>query len=150
MRVFIGKYDTEDDRKISVKLHKYDTWSMDSTLAYIIHPMLVQLKETKHGSPGVDDEDVPENIRSIHSTTKENEWDSDSLVHDRWNWVLDEMIWAFKTINEDWEDEFHTPPVGEWSIDNFGAVDMIGLQKVQDRMTNGFKLFGKYYQSLWD
>ena len=151
MRVFIGKYNAEDDRKISVKLHKYDTWNMDSTLAYIIHPMLVQLKETKQGSHQVDDEDVPENIRSTNSNIpKENYWDTDEFIHDRWNWILDEMIWAFKTINEEWEDEFHTPPVGEWSIDNFGTVDMIGRQKVQDRMTNGFRLFGKYYQNLWD
>ena len=46
-------------RKIEVRIDKYDTWNMDNTLAHIILPMLKQLKETKHGSPLVDDEDLP-------------------------------------------------------------------------------------------
>lgn len=141
-----------DRKRRTVKVHidEYDTWNMDSTLAHIIHPMLVQLKETKHGSPHVDDEDVPENIRSTFAKPKENEWDSDEFLHERWDWVLDEMIWAFKNINEEWEEEFHTPPEGKWSVENFGTIDIEGRQKVQDRMTNGFRLFGKYYQGLWD
>ena len=46
-------------QKINVRIDKHDTWSMDHTLAHIILPMLKQLKETKHGAPNVDDEDVP-------------------------------------------------------------------------------------------
>ena len=33
---------------------------------------------------------------------------------------------------------------------NFKTVDYEGMQKRQDRMANGFILFGKYYESLWD
>ena len=36
---------------------------MDHTLANIILPMLKQLQATKHGSPMVDIEDVPEELR---------------------------------------------------------------------------------------
>jgi hypothetical protein len=41
MKVYIGPYKkTSDERKIDVRIDKYDTWNMDSTLAYIILPML--------------------------------------------------------------------------------------------------------------
>ena len=47
-----------------VKIDRWDTWSMDHTLGQIALPMLRQLKATKHGAPLVDDEDVPEELRS--------------------------------------------------------------------------------------
>ena len=47
-----------------VKIDYWDTWSMDHTLSPIILPMLKQLKETKQGSPFVDDADVPEHLWS--------------------------------------------------------------------------------------
>ena len=53
------------DRKIKVHIDKYDTWSMNNTLAHIILPMLKQLRDTKHGSQFVDDEDVPAHMRQI-------------------------------------------------------------------------------------
>ena len=36
-----------------VKIDRYDTWSMDHTLADIILPMLKQLNTEKHGAPNV-------------------------------------------------------------------------------------------------
>jgi hypothetical protein len=114
---------------------------MDSTLANIILPMLKQLKETKHGSPFTDMEDVPEHLRG---TTTED-WDAQHTfdfynehkinegindIHARWNWIMDEMIFAFemKVKDADW--------AASW-------------EECQ-RMENGFRLFGKYYQGLWD
>ncbi len=64
-----------------VKIDKWDTWSMDHTLSIIVLPMLKQLQETKHGSPLIDDEDVPENLRSTAAPPKENEWDTDDNLH---------------------------------------------------------------------
>ena len=91
-----------------VKIDYWDTWSMDHTLSYIIVPMLKQLKATKHGAPYVDDEDVPERLRSTNAKPKENDWDTDEFHFDRFDWVLDEMIWAFeqKTIDNDEEAFF--------------------------------------------
>ena len=77
-------------------IDRWDTWSMDHSLAPIILPMLVQLNNTKHGSPFTDDEDVPESIRSTNAAPKENEHEVDEFHHARWEWVLDEMIWAFE------------------------------------------------------
>lgn len=130
------------DRKIDyVKIDRWDTWSMDSTLAPIILPMLKQLQATKHGAPNVADEDVPEYLRSHMAQPKENEWDADSLWHMRWDWVLGEMIFAFEKLNEeDWEQEFFKDKT--WDKENW--------QKVSDRIDNGLLLFGKYYRALWD
>jgi hypothetical protein len=112
---------------------------MDDTLSHIIYPMLIQLKETKHGSPWVEDEDVPEHLRSTNAEPKENEWDTDSLFHDRWDWVLDEMIWAFEhKVDDGWTNKYYE------------TNDYEGLRAEQNRMKNGFRLFGKYYEGLWD
>ena len=139
-----------------VKIDQYDTWSLDHTLAHIIHPMLVQLNESKHGAPYTDDEDVPEYLRSHMAQPKENEWDTDSLHFMRWDWIIGEMIWAFEQeLKDDDEDQFfdHTESRG---IKDFNEsmkklkVDHEGLEAHQKRKANGFRLFGRYYQNLWD
>lgn len=157
-----------------IKIDRWDSWSMDHTLTPIILPMLKQLKATKHGSPFVDDEDVPEHLRSTAAPPKENEWDTDANHHARWDWVIDEMIFAFAHKADDsWEDEFRsgehdmvwTPvdaagnevPKGEHKYYRMDRgpkdtykCDYEGMKVVEDRIQNGFRLFGKYYQGLWD
>lgn len=160
----INKYLDDKKRKVVVKLHNYDTWGMDSTLAYIILPMLKQLKATKHGSPFVDDEDVPENLRSTAALPKENEYDTDNNHHKRWDWILNEMIWTFEQKNRDWWAEDYIIEHGEIDFDverdetgfkplkwkKEGKYDREGEKAHQARMSNGFRLFGKYFESLWD
>ncbi len=48
MKVSIGKYPKKGEQKISVRIDPWDTWSMDRTLALIVHPMLKQLHKTNH------------------------------------------------------------------------------------------------------
>jgi hypothetical protein len=164
-----------------VKIDRYDTWSMDHTLADIILPMLKQMKATKHGSPTVDDDDIPDHLRG---TTTED-WDAQHTfdfyrehqiqegerdIHARWEWVLDEMIFAFEHyVDDTWEEAFrsgehdmiHVPC--EWYEDGRPKLysiekgpndtyvcDYEGMNKVYKRMENGFCLFGKYYRGLWD
>ena len=128
MSTFCNWVESKRKRKIQVRIDKYDTWSMDVTLSYIILPMLKQLKETKHSAAEVDDKDVPKKLRSTSAPEKENEWDLDDNWFARWDWVLDEMIWAF----------------------NFHLEEDSWPEKHDKRMQNGFRLFGKYYQNLWD
>ena len=161
-------------RTIRVKIDRWDTWSMDHTLSHIILPMLRQLKETKHGAPFTEDQDVPEHLRSTAAEPKENEWDTDSNHFLRWEWIMDEMIFAFECEQDDsWEDAFRS---GEFDsvwipVDRDGndvpkedaklyrmgngpnhtyQCDYEGMKVVQARISNGFRLFGKYYQGLWD
>jgi len=152
---------SKKERNIKIRIDKYDTWNMDNTLALIILPMLKQLKSTKHGSPLVDDEDVPEHMR--------HGGDDDNWVHYKWEWVLNEMIWAFEQeLDDSWEDKFvHGTPVYDWNKweDDDGVpyqrvqmtqtnpdywVDREGIKEYNDRINNGFRLFGKYYRGLWD
>jgi hypothetical protein len=144
--LFLERIESKCKRKVKIQIDKWDTWSMDHTLALITLPMLKQLKETQHGSAQVDLEDVPPEMRM----TSTEDWD-DQLVfdfyndpkllkqniqcdnHDRWNWVMDEMIFAFDFILDD--DKRY--------VDKFNPV-------VENRVSNGLKLFGKYYQGLWD
>lgn len=160
-------------RKICVRIDNYDTWNMDETLAYIIHPMLIQLKETKHGAPHVDDEDVPYELSSEAAPSIQEIGDVDRNHFKRWDWVLDEMIWSFEQLLKDWQEQYHSGdtdivwkpvdskgnPVKEEDAKLFEMTkgpndthvfDVEGYKKHNERMRNGFILFGKYFQSLWD
>lgn len=157
-----------------VKVDRWDTWNMDSTLAPIILPMIKQLRDTKHGSALVDMEDVPEHMR----TTETEDWDSQLTfdfyreadlqkvecdVHTRWNWVVDEMIFAFESYTYDWEEKYRSGVHDirfETMEDGLNKMvkgpndtyecDYDGLKKEQDRIDNGLRLFGRYYRGLWD
>jgi hypothetical protein len=184
MKVYIGRYPKKaGEQKIKVHIDKWDTWNMDHTLAHIIHPMLVQLKATKHGAPNVDDEDVPEVLRSTSAPPKLNDYDVDEFHFDRWDYVLDEMIWSFsQELEGNWQDQYYSGksdhwhqaydkdnnPIGELfrypdkgpkgyeytqiveGPNHTFKVDMEGLKTHHDRIKNGLRLFGKYYQNLWD
>lgn len=165
-----------------VKIDRWDTWSMDHTLAKIVLPMLKQLKETKHGSATVDIEDVPVELRLTSTPDydeqltfdfyKEDSKEKDvdfEIVHKRWDWVLDEMIFAFEhKVDDSWEEQFRKGEIdikwveeekeynGQklWRMErgpnDTYECDYEGMQKVRDRMANGFRLFGKYFEGLWD
>jgi len=149
-----------------VKIDRYDTWSMDDTLAHIILPMLKQLNKTKHGAPFTEDEDVPEELRSTNADPKENEWDTDSNHFKRWDYIMNEMIWAFEQkLSDDAEAQFfdhsaYEEGEGKSNHDKWFKDVSEGLSKVkydkeghavwEERKKNGFRLFGKYYENLWD
>lgn len=149
------------EQKKVIKIHRYDTWSVDSTLAPIILPLLKQLKETKHGSPCTDDEDVPPELRSTAAKPLTEEEQNNGSVDDnhwkRWDWVMDEMIWAFEQINDpDHDNHFWTGREELADMDNFETnfrklkCDVDGLSQHYARIQRGTTLFGKYYQALWD
>lgn len=151
-------------RRVYVHIDPYDAWGADNTISLIALPLLEQLKQQKHGAPFVDDEDVPEYLRSTNAPPKENDWDVDALHFDRWEWVLDEIIWAHrqKVLDDPAEAECwqHDLPDANWPYPTQGSeldqmlgrieCDDVKLKAVQARKQNGFRLFGKYYQALWD
>jgi hypothetical protein len=104
MYVEIGPYVDEGERQEVVRIDKYDTWSMDHTLALIVLPMLKQLKEEKHGAPNVDPEDVPEELRMPKGWYEERyskDGETDENFFKRWDWVMDQMIWSFTNLIND-------------------------------------------------
>ena len=77
------------------------------------------------------------------------------------------MIWAFsQVIDDDADDQFHSGvhdmQSKEVEVDGIKMYEMIkgpkdthvfdaeGWGAWHARKTNGFKLFGKYYENLWD
>lgn len=169
---FLSWIDSKKKRKIEVHIDPWDTWNMETTLGYIVRPMLKQLRDKKHGAPWVDDEDVPLELRSTSARELTQEEKDTGHTDDnhfkRWDWVMDEMIFAFESLdggaNQDWEDQFTT---GEYDyrfkkISEDGTSQMVhgpnhtaetdweGRKAYAERVSNGFRLFGKYYQNLWD
>ena len=154
-------------RKIKIHIDGYDVWSADHTLAMIIAPVLKKLKEQKHGSPHVDDKDVPVHLRSTSAPAltdeEKNTGHTDKLWEQRWEWVLDEMIWTFEQHSIDWESQYYsgdtdlvTRKVEGTAYSELVAgpnhtfkVDRKGTQAHAKRMANGRRLFAKYYLSLW-
>lgn len=158
---------SKQKRTIKVQIDPWDTWSMDNTLAHIILPMLKQFKETTMGAPFVDDNDVPNHLKSTNAPPLTQEdidcGKVDAFHHARWDWVLDEMIFAFESkIDDSWEEQFETgqSDLRLKKLEN-GMIEMIegenhtkqydweGRKKYEARIQNGFRLFGVYYSGLW-
>lgn len=144
--------------------------------------MLKQLRNTKHGSGYVDQKDLPPHLQFTeteehdnqkcfefyHETSDDNKLKVD--VHVQYEWVLDEMIWAFEQLQCDWEDQYRSgdhdilwvpsdrldengEPLAYTMEDgpkNTYKCDYDALFKHQARINNGLRLFGVYFQHLWD
>jgi hypothetical protein len=178
MKVKIGRYPKGDtERRISIDIERFDTYSVDHTLAYIIMPLLVQLKHTKHGIPTEFAEVGGANYDSQESFDFYKETHNDSFEEGckRWDEVLDKMIWSFQQlIDDDYEakyrhgdsefdwvktDKQYPNPVTGKLEDTFQMVDKFpeqhwtdyeGMRKHEERIQEGLELFGKYYRNLWD
>ena len=171
----INIYLDRKQRKIKIKIDRYDTWGMDHTLSMIILPMLKQLKATKQGYPMVDDEDVPEELRTGKpNDEEEGDTNRDDFDEGKWDWVLDEMIFTFEClVDENYSDKFHTgvhdtkfvpcdadgntvpeddAVLYRWEKgpNDTSHYDMEGHKKLDERLQRGTTLFGKYFRNLWD
>jgi hypothetical protein len=136
---FLNWIDSKKQRKIQVRIDPWDTWSMDHTLALIIHPMLVQLKQMNHGYFSSDPEDAP----SIGQGDVTDYGGNDTRALDRYNWIMDEMIWTFDELKSDRDHElFYNEETGEYNFE--------GQKEHDERIRNGLRLFGKYFRALWD
>jgi hypothetical protein len=150
---------------------------MDHTLAYVILPMLIQLKITKHGVPTEFAEVGGEDWQSQDSFDfyKEN---VNEYFEDRckeWENVLDKMIWSFQQlIDDDYEGKYrHGKSEYDWvktdktypnpvtgkveatyqMIDKQPSehwTDYEGIRMHEQRIQEGLDLFGKYFRNLWD
>lgn len=139
--------------KANVKIEYWDLWSLDHSLAKIILPLLREYvkytadPEKVSGSCMVQDEDAPSHITD---------------VHERWDWVVGEMVFAFEnTLDDSIEQSFYPDNLdlvlyepddgGNRYLSVVGAddIDREGLGAHRARVQNGFRLFGTYFQGLW-
>lgn len=176
MKIKISKYYKTGPRKVEVNIEPHDTWSLDRSLAYIILPALLQLKETRHGIPSefalVGGEDyVDQESFDFYKDTHDEAFAESAKL---WDEIVDKMIWAFKEIvTEDYEEKYkHGEPSfdfvkddSSWTDPKTGIkypvhtivnknkeywFDTAGCRIHQDRIQEGLLLFGKYYLALWD
>jgi hypothetical protein len=144
-----------------IHIDPWDAWSLEHTLSPIILPILQELKRVKNGAPFIADEDVPKNLRvgakgtgnsDVHKLFEDN----DNTFFERYDYILDEMIWTFTQLSmDDHEAPFydHTESSKEPDLNKSVRklkVDRKGLKAHNARIANGLRLFGKYYRSLWD
>jgi hypothetical protein len=147
VKVHIGPY--RKNRKVSVQIDNYDIWNMNDTLALIIYPMLIKLRDSKAGYPFVDNEDVPEHLRV--ESNPDNPMDDSGWTQEKWHYVLDEMIYAFEQNIKEFDNSdddmllYDKKLAGEIEHDEW----LKQATAVDRRIRNGFRLFGKYYGSLW-
>lgn len=177
MKVNLGKYKKDSSRRIDVKIEKFDTYSLDHTLAYIILPALLQLKATKHGVPAEFGDSLGADYdgqQSFDFCKEDHDWAFDVKCK-QWDNVLDKMIWSFQQLLlDDWEQKYHHGnPKYDWIKsdqqylnplngkleDTFQMhdknpkdhwTDYEGIRKHEERIQEGLELFGKYYRHLWD
>ena len=153
-------------KKCVVEIGYGDHWNADFTLAVIAAPLLKRVKENKQGAPCVDDEDVPEELRSTSCAPKENEWDTDENFFKRWDFAMDEMIFAMEEIaNGNANEPSPYTKEGEMvfgEIDKttgVGPISFEGYEETEDsrkayidyydRIRNGCRLFGLHFTNLW-
>jgi len=178
MKINIGKYPKGDTaRRVNVAIERFDTWSADHTMAYIILPLLIQLKESKQGVPhefadvgGADYE-----MQDSFDFYKETHNECFEKGVERWNDVLDKMIWSFQQlVDDDYEEKYrhgnaeydwvksdktHPNPTNGKPEPTYQMIeknptehwtDYEGLRLHEERIQEGLDLFGKYYRNLWD
>lgn len=177
MKIKINPYPKKGNRrKTKIVIDRYDTYSMDQTLAMIIYPMLLQLKESKQGVPAAFADVGGESYGTQESFDFYKETYNESFDQSckKYEEILDKMIWSFQQIADDnWEEQYYH---GEANFDwvetepqinpltnkveamyqmvdrnpNDHWIDFEGMRIHQERIQEGLDLFAKYYTSLWD
>lgn len=164
------------ERKVKIRIDRYDSWSADSTLALIAAPLLKQLKETNHGIPGglieCDEFDLEKtrfynkvmnyDFEGGDKRTEEERRADGEKCEKIWHEIQDEIIFALTALNDpDGESQFYSKDFGmvlgetdkatkSAPVHFTGTVDREGLDAYHKRINNGLVLFGRYFQNLWD
>jgi len=136
MKVDLGPYKSNGDRrKIKVHIDRYDTVSLDHTLALIILPCLIQLKNTQQGMPVIKEVDIDPNQESFDFGD-----DLESMQYEKnttiWNEIMDKMIWSFQQLTVDYKNGVN--------------IKSDARPLYEERLQEGLALFGTYYLALWD
>lgn len=142
MKVNIGNYPgsrSKKPQKIQVRIDRWDTFSLDTTLAQIIHPALIKFKEERVKVPGVP-------MLFFNETDDKCEYgnytdESLEKAEKRYIEWLDEMIWAFNEIanQNPGEEEFY----------GVSKIDNKAWEAYHKRIEDACASFGKKFNTLW-
>jgi len=177
MKAKIGKYQKNGRKKVDIHIDKYDSWNAAHTMAYVILPILLQLRNTSSS--------IPAEFADIKNEDYSGQYTFDfykadhSAAFDKcienWNKTLDKMIWSFQQLVVDeyeqlyhhgqpkfsWKDTNQTTynPITKKHEETYEMVDdnpgehwydVAGHKLHEQKMKEGFELFGKYFTHLWD
>lgn len=131
MKVDISEFFKNKPRKVKVDLIEDDVWNLDQTLAHIVHPPIILLKEKKQGIFAVDYKDVPAKLSKSYNPN-DGTWYNEAAC----NYVFYEIIWAMSQIKDD---------ICVYD----GKATLEEYEKHEKRVQNGCELFGKYFRDLW-
>lgn len=161
---FFSLFQFEDD----VIIEEHDTFNCDHSLTQIIYPLLKQFRKHLHGCPSIlDVSDLPEHLtQSVSEEMAKDEDDrnkdwtgeldkSEWMKMKAWEWIIDEMIWAFEQLSKDGnDDQFYKKVEIDHKYMDMPChrleCDKESLKKHHERIQNGLRLFGFYYRNLWN
>lgn len=125
MKVFIGPYKKKGSgrERVSVTIHRYDTWSLDYTLALVILPALKRFKEHQIG---LWCHLFPEEW-SKSKPTKRQRKALERRTQKAQNALLDKMIAAFEMV----------------VADDITTEDPKAIE-------TGLRIFAEHYRALWN
>lgn len=155
---FLEKIHSMRQRKVVIHIDEYDAWNANQTMAMIIVPILIKLKNNHHGFPA--------RIYSDYNISEEDD-DATEKADQIWVDILYKMIWAFQQqMDDDWQSkyilsygEYHfekmeskpgEEELHEMKWDKEPVVDHDGIKLHQKKIDEGLQLFAKYYDNLWD
>jgi hypothetical protein len=173
MKVNITKYpkDPSKQRKINIKIDKYDLWDFRSSVGLVILEWLKEFRKyDKHGVPG----DMNHFTQVHESYSQQGAFDfyiKDNPPFENaeieWHAILDKMIWSFdEIINEtnadcywivkpeaDWDNPNDEPNSNgfyemRWKVE--GKMDRNIMREYGERIQEGLDLFAKHCVNLWD
>lgn len=137
-------------RHLKIKIDYMDTISASDTMGMIILPMLKAYREHNTGAPQIDHMDAPKEL-------------SDDFA--KWDWVLNEMIFAFDHISGEnmyWETTMSSGNSDMGFVKTSDGMSQLvngpnhtyktdkeRIKETEKRIDNGLRLFGKYFQALW-
>ena len=133
MKVNIGRPGRKN-KAHHVDIDDHDIWNLDYTLACIIHPALVRLKESQHGYPELWEDGMCYHeyyTRQLHFDFIDEDVESKYLWQ-KWQDILDDMIYAMEIIA--------TEKIYDIDLDTYD----------NERVDRSLELFGKHFCSLWD
>lgn len=151
---FLMWIDSKKQRKIKIKIDRYDLWDLEHTLALIILPALMEFRNSKrYGIPMATD------LAFIPISD-----DAEDAQMAAWNEILDKMIWSFQqivneeTIEDDFwiqKPDFEGCNTGSEFIERInrgsgGKYDFEARKKYDEKVQEGLDLFSKHFRNLWD